>query len=646
MQMQGMPASEMHNTFWRKQQVLVTFHSSISLISSEGINQGRLILEQLNLPFQLQQLNTFLAENGINYTLNFYQPIEEPEDSPQARPSRGPAHKHMHSQPGHPRQSHAMAEGRSPYPGAEYRSQDIFNPPPGVYLFGLSEPIQSDFGEVATSIATFLDFTPNGGDEVNTGAGDDGDGQGPPENRSPVVLIVNTLNKGLQRLNGQQVPISAASPNWLWGGTAYIPQGCPLTPPIPLEDACSFWHFQLPLLSPADLRSMTGEGVTVFVLDSLPDREVIERATTRAGDDNLLLFDVSRNVTFNYDIWNYWTTHTGDPRIPALAVGKDVYGRHYAFKMPDHGLFIAGIVHDISPHARVECVRVMNDYCVGDSNLFLDALYYIQSRMSPGGDLYQRPVVINLSSVMPTIAEAKAAGLDPSAGVPYSILWQINQTLLALAQLGAIIPASAGNEADLREDPAAMRPPAYFPAAFGDPSPINEGFPPIHGVIPVGAVDKDSNATSYSCYPGPNGIAAYGGEIPLVNPAKPPSNDPDVTVSDAVRGIYSGPRYPALSKDSPAAPYKAPNTHGWASWVGTSFATPIVSAVAARVLDLRRRGGAVGDVPAVITNAGGGTQTLWNDLDPVATGVPKGSTTGPMLLAIQECLALEEEDDE
>ena len=43
MQMQGMPASEMHNTFWRKQQVLVTFHSSISLISSEGKNQGSLI---------------------------------------------------------------------------------------------------------------------------------------------------------------------------------------------------------------------------------------------------------------------------------------------------------------------------------------------------------------------------------------------------------------------------------------------------------------------------------------------------------------------------------------------------------------------------------------------------------------------------
>jgi hypothetical protein len=642
MQTQGMPASEMHNTFWRKQQVLVTFHSATPLFSSDGTNQGDKILRELELPVQLQQLNTFLAQNGVNYALNFYQPVEDDDDSQGARPSRGFWRKHRH---GNLRRFHSMGEGRSLYSSARHRRRDSFTPPPGVYLFGLSEPIQTDFGVVATSIATFFDFTPNG-DEVSTGAGDDGDGQEPPENRSPVVVIVNTLNYGLETLNGQQVPIGAASPNWLWGGTDYVPQGCPLTPPIPVDDACSFWHFQLPLLSPGDLRSMTGEGVTVFVLDALPDREVIERAAARAGDDNLLLFDVNRNVTFNYDIWNYWITHTGDPPIPALHVGKDVYGRHYAFKMADHGLFIAGIVHDIAPHARVECVRVMNEYCVGDSNLFLNALSYIYNRMSPGGDLYQRPVVINLSSVMPTLAEAASDGLDPGAGTPDGVLTQVNQSLLALAQLGAIIPASAGNEADVRQDSSAMRPQAYYPAAFGDPPPINAGFPPIHGVIPVGAVDKDSNPTSYSGYPGPNGVATYGGEVPVVDPADPPSNDPDVTVSDAVRGIYSGLRYPALSEDSPADPYKAPDNHGWASWVGTSFATPIVSAVAARVLELQLREGPFANVPAAIINAGGGTQTLWNDLDPVATGVPEGSIMGPMILAMQECLALEEDDDE
>jgi len=640
MDMQGMPESEMHNTFWRKQQVVVTFHSAIPLVLENGVNQGDPILKQLDLDSQRETLNTFLKGHGLNYTLNFYKPIED-RDSAGSRPSRGPARVYRPVKNGDSQEFRPRVERRSLYPSARHHGRGRFNPPPGVYLFGLSKPIQSEFGKVATSISTFFDFTPTG-NAVSSGRGDDGEGKGAPSNRSPVVDIVNTLNKGLRMLNGQQVPISAASPNWLLGGAEYIPQGCPLTPPIPVDDACSFWHFHLPLLSPQELHSMTGEGVTVFVLDTLPERDVISNAATRAGDDNLLLFDVSRNVTFNYDIWNYWLAHPGDPRIPALAVGKDVYGRHIAFKMPDHGLFITGIVHDIAPHARIECIRIMNDYCVGDSNLFLNALQYIQNRMLPGGDLYQRPVVINLSNVMPTREEAQSAGLDPDAGVTDSVLIQVSQSITALTELGAIFVASVGNEADLR---SGMRPPALHPAAFGNP-PVA-----IHGVIPVGAVDKDGNATSYSCYPGPNGIATYGGEVPAVDPPEPPSRDPDVIVCDAVRGIYSAARYPALSKDSfppnsPAPQHKAPNSRGWAYWVGTSFATPIISAVAARVLELQLKGGPVGDVPATITGAGGGTQTRWNNLDPAATGVVEGWTMGPMLLAMQECLVMEEDDDD
>ena len=649
MDMQGMPMSEMHNTFWRENQVVVTFHSATPLVSSDGVNQGDLILEQLDLEYQRQQLNTFLAENGLNYTLNFYQPVEN-QDSQASRPLEG---------------------RRSPDPGAGQKGEGSFNPPPGIYLFGLSKPIQSDFGEVATSVVAFFDFTPTdggtqpttsdmmpgmegspAGDKANGGGGDHGHGTEGEQKQSPVMPIVNTFNKGPERLNkDRKTPISAASPNWLLGGTEFVPQGCPLTPPIPVDDACSFWHFHLPHLSPEQLQSMTGEGVTVFVLDTLPELDTITHAVTRAGDDNLLLFDVSRNVTFNYDIWNYWAAKPGDPSIPPLAVGKDVYGRHIAFGMPDHGLFIAGIVHDIAPHARVECIRIMNDYCVGDSKLFSSALQYIQNRMLPGGDLYQRPVVINLSNVMPTIVEAQSAGLASSAGVPENVLISVYHSLLALVQLGAIVVASAGNEADLRENSSGVRPPALHSAAFGNPPiPINGVIQAIHGVIPVGAVDKDGHATSYSCYPGPSGIATYGGEVPAVDPREPPSKDPVVTVYDAVRGIYSAARYPVLSKDSslpnsPVPQHRAPNSRGWAYWVGTSFATPIISAVAARVLELQLKGGAVGDVPTAIVSAGR-TQTRWNNLKPSTPGAPEGWAMGPMLLAMQECLVMEKDDDD
>lgn len=669
MDMQAMPMKDMHNTFWREGQVVVAFRSTTPLVSSDGQNQGGLILEELNLERQRRQLNDFLAENGLPYTLNFYQPIEYQEPVP-SRPLEEPDFVQEPGQPGHTQESPLARERRILYRHAGARSNAGFTPPPGIYLLGLVEPIQSEFGEIVTNAVVFFDFTLAGGGahaamsssmpgmEGSTQSGDangDGDGNGEKQ-QGPVVQIVNALNNGLYTLNTQAVPVSGTCPNWLHAATgnpdAFVPQGCPLIPPIPVEDACSFWHFHLPLLSPEPLRHMTGEEVTVFVLDSLPERGVIAHAATRAGDDNLLLFDVNRNVTFNYDVWNQWMAENGDPVIPPMAESKDVYGRHYIVKMPDHGLYIAGIVHDIAPHARVECVRMLGDFCVGDSTLFLMTLQYIQNRMLPGGDLYRRPVVINLSNVMPTIAEAKSEGLNPNEGVPDSVLKAVYYSLLALTQHGAIIVASAGNEADLREDPTGQRPPALHPAAFGNPPLASGGYslPGLHGVIPVGAVDKNGNAASYSCYPGPNGVATYGGEVPFVDPAEPPSKDPYVIVSDALRGIYSSPRYPALSQDDaapnePVPQHKAPNDRGWAYWIGTSFATPIISAVTARVLEWKLRGGPVGNVRAAVVAAGGGTQTLWNDLDP-AIGVAGGQTMGPMLLAVQECQIMDKDDED
>ena len=182
---------------------------------------------------------------------------------------------------------------------------------------------------------------------------------------------------------------------------------------MPVEDDCALWRFKFPKLTPNDLQKMTGKGVTVFILDTLPDLKVIKDAAEDAGDDNLLLLDVNKNVKF-HDV----------PELPILApdgtepvtVGKDVYGRHFPMIMPDHGLFIAGIVSELAPDATVECIRVLNKYGVGDVNLITQALVYIESRMSVGGDLNQQPVVINMSLVIPTVAELMSSSSTFGAG--------------------------------------------------------------------------------------------------------------------------------------------------------------------------------------------------------------------------------------
>lgn len=605
MDKQPKPMHNMHNTFWREDQVIVTFHSKTKLNSPDGVQNGKSILD---LEAQLKDINVFLREppNEVDFTLSLLD---------------GKGHRQVS-------------------PSSRSRSKDgSFNPQPGVYLFDLSSSdIEPTYGTVNTSIVTVLNINRDTGKAIQTG-----NVTGRQPTPSPVAQIVSKLNNSLKPLNTdpvKQIPISAASPVWLCGATSTqspVPQGCPLTPPMAVDDSCASWHINLSNLSPRRLKSMKGVGVTVFILDTLPDRKVISRAAKKAGDDNSLLFDVDKNVKFNYSIPLHVSTVRG---AHLLATGKDVYGRHVDFKMPDHGLFIAGIVRDIAPKASIECIRVLNEYCVGDMNTLIQALQYIHDRMSSGGDLNEKPVVINMSLVIPTKDETKSKGIDPDTGGPDNdVLTCLRQPIQSLVDLGAIFVASAGNEGDMRENPMGNRPPALYPAAFANPPES------IEGIIPVGAVKGDGKVTSYSCFPGPRGIATYGGEIPTVDPPDPPRSNPTVTFSDALRGIYSSKDYPALSSDSPFPEYKAPNDHGWAYWVGTSFATPIISAVASRVLELKSKGVAIPDVPHAVIAAGTGT-TSWVGLDPKISGTIDGTATGPMLLAKQTCNVVDEDEEE
>ncbi|HXZ04015.1 MAG TPA: S8 family serine peptidase, partial [Ktedonobacteraceae bacterium] len=166
-----------------------------------------------------------------------------------------------------------------------------------------------------------------------------------------------------------------------------------------------------------------------------------------------------------------------------------------------------------------------------------------------------------------------------------------------LTELGAVVVAAAGNDSNIplwipwTQDLAPRNGPRY-PAAYPE-------------VISVGAVDKYGRAAQYSNYPQlppyHNGIATYGGSIPTPIPRIKPGGhvppddrgpDPYTLTSaidvDGVIGVYTAPRYPALSRDDPSDSYDTPEkSYDWAYWSGTSFAAPIISAVAARLLQLK-----------------------------------------------------------
>ncbi len=238
-------------------------------------------------------------------------------------------------------------------------------------------------------------------------------------------------------------------------------------------------------------------------------------------------------------------------------------------------------------------MRVLNDSGIGDVVTLCAALQSIQKRMVQG---MLGKVVVNLSLVI-TPPDEYLPGIwfgndrcfhaqDLAAAIQdiEHLRVGLHSVIKSLVEQKAVVVASAGNESDINKNPQRFGP--RHPAAF-------------HEVISVGSVDKHGQATTYSDYPAlppeQNGVATYGGAIPKPlpqgQPQEPPGAKTWADVEDAVVGIYSWSHYPMLLvTDEPPDYYSAPqSSHCWAYWSGTSFSTPIISALAARVLEGQKR---------------------------------------------------------
>jgi len=472
-----------------------------------------------------------------------------------------------------------------------------------------------------------------------------------PDKTSEAVELINEKLELFD--HSEKSRLLTAMPNWLNGGTNICPDhithGCPVSPPIPVSDTCASgnWHITLPSDLPNFIQDATGAGVTVLVLDTLPRLQQIYQAVASSGDSNGLLLDIVENVTLNYQVLSD-VLDVPSPDQPAT--GKDITGKLVGFPMSDHGLFVAGIIRDLAPDAHVECIRVLNDYGVGDTTMLIDALTSIQNRLSAinpetgePGDLYNTPAVVNMSLVATPANEDLANwGYSDFSIAPArkGLLYPIQ----ALAAQGVVFAASAGNDTDPRDtmmNPSGKRWGPRYPAAFAYPMPNDYAEPGIPTIIPAGAVNQAGAASAYSNYPGALGIGTYGGDMPKASAAAPDAItgtqvQPPI---DAPRGIHTDPFYPALAETDPLpmhspAPiaypeYQPAPADTWAYWSGTSFATPIVSALAARVMETLP---SVGESVRQTLLTAAPSQVDWTNLD---TG--ESDAWGPMIMVSQEC---------
>ncbi len=413
--------------------------------------------------------------------------------------------------------------------------------------------------------------------------------------------LVNLINRRFRPFptppHGTDAPtwkIVAATPNWLANPCDNTDGGNPGTPPEPVmvPPKSETFRFGNPVLdgliqSQRTLSASPAE-VVVAVLDTSPSKSDVTQAGIKFGHNPLIgvvtnpksgvqvdgplspNYGALQQADFNHladfvpnwsGLLTLWQTTNAGGR-PAL--------RNQTFATADHGLFIAGIIKDIAPRADVHLIRVLDNCGMGDLLTLTFALSMLPGALVPNGG---RRLIVNLSLSIdvpldddllafwfPLTARDQATQATHQQEIA-DILDLIHSAFKAvidwLLTRGHLVVASTGNDALGRANPPEARLPARYP-----------------GVLSVAAINRQGNASAFSNQATNDGVAILGGDAAYKSGTTEVEirTNPSTGRPDAVVGIY----------EAPTLPFNAGNnTTGWAFWAGTSFAAPIVSALAA-----------------------------------------------------------------
>lgn len=226
----------------------------------------------------------------------------------------------------------------------------------------------------------------------------------------------------------------------------------------------------------------------------------------------------------------------------------------------DHGLFVSGLVHAVAPDSEIYLIQVLNDDNRGDLDTLVNglSLFSVQTLGDKGGTLNR--TIINLSlgihpteelfqTIIPyanTLYQLTVPGYPLSGNaVPVVSL----QTVLDVAiGQGAVVAAASGNDSG---DPALFQPvEPQIPASY----------PNVIGVAGTGSTRK------LACFSNAGGVAAPSGDNKM----------PGCAFIVDQGGCETQPEMCMVSLSMHQAPVS-----GYGYWVGTSFATPLVSGLAA-----------------------------------------------------------------
>jgi len=225
-----------------------------------------------------------------------------------------------------------------------------------------------------------------------------------------------------------------------------------------------------------------------------------------------------------------------------------------------HGTFIAGIVRQVAPRARVLSIRVMHSDDIVYEGDLLTALTALASRVALAEATDPAKMVDVVSLSLGFFSESPAEAAFSSA------LWQAIQVLL---DLGVVVVAAAGNYSTTRK---------FYPAAFAQ-RPAPAGHVPL---ISVGALNPNGSRAVFS--DGGHWVTAWASGAAVVSTLP---TDVNGSRSPELR-LPAHPAGPLPAGHERAAHREAldPDDYarGFAVWSGTSFSAPLLAAHVVRAL--------------------------------------------------------------
>jgi subtilisin family serine protease len=301
------------------------------------------------------------------------------------------------------------------------------------------------------------------------------------------------------------------------------------------------WAFDFIGVGSTRLGLTTGKNIVVGVFDTSPFSEVRVRKTATSITTTALP-DMNLTVTHPF------------PLFPVPPHG----GLTSPFNLEPHGLFVSGLIYGVAPESQINLIQVLDGEGCGDLFTLARGISYFTSTFSESEELMKN-VVINLS-----LGVARPPEGGTGAPAWFDVAVESLETVLTTSyQWGSVIVAAAGNDSSINPGPppgSGARMPAHLPADY-------------QIVIGVAASNQSNQIT---CYSNEGDVMAPGGDTGWDTASStcqiktedcPNSSDPE----NCPWGLVSL--------------YNASSAPEFAYWVGTSFAAPLVSGIAALGFD-------------------------------------------------------------